>query len=66
MYTCLSRSSSLDGTLTLDDFDEDKIKQGMAKALQQEFRDLELLGNSGRYKNPWGSGGRVCKGKGRG
>ncbi|TFK81638.1 hypothetical protein K466DRAFT_578485 [Polyporus arcularius HHB13444] len=43
IYTCLSRSSSLAGTLILDHFDVNKICNGTASDLRREFRELELL-----------------------
>ncbi|KAI1783184.1 hypothetical protein LXA43DRAFT_904069 [Ganoderma leucocontextum] len=43
IYTCLSRSSSLAGTLIIDDFEASKLQRGASRALQAEFRDLELL-----------------------
>jgi len=41
----MSRSSSADGTLILQDFDPSKITGKISGALQQEFRELELLDN---------------------
>ncbi|KAI0643081.1 hypothetical protein C8Q79DRAFT_916292 [Trametes meyenii] len=43
IYTCLSRSSSLDGTLIIGDFDFSKLRGGAATALRCEFRKLEIL-----------------------
>ncbi|RDX56131.1 hypothetical protein OH76DRAFT_1338348 [Lentinus brumalis] len=43
IYTCLSRSSSLAGTLILDTFDTSKITCGASSSLRREFRELELL-----------------------
>ncbi|KAH9848083.1 hypothetical protein C2E23DRAFT_871375 [Lenzites betulinus] len=43
IYTCLSRSSSLDGTIILDMFDTAKIRGGTSADLRQEFRELELM-----------------------
>ncbi|RDX51845.1 hypothetical protein OH76DRAFT_1324179, partial [Lentinus brumalis] len=43
IYTCLSRSSSLSGTIILDSFDTSKITGGASSALRREFRELELL-----------------------
>ncbi|KAI0686399.1 hypothetical protein C8T65DRAFT_591196 [Cerioporus squamosus] len=43
IYTCLSRSSSLAGTLILDTFDTSKITSGTSSSLRREFRELELL-----------------------
>ena len=43
IYTCLSRSSSLEGTIILDDFDTKKITSGTSGALRREFRELAIL-----------------------
>ncbi|EIW52162.1 uncharacterized protein TRAVEDRAFT_135837 [Trametes versicolor FP-101664 SS1] len=43
IYTCLSRSSSLEGTVIFDMFDTSKIRGGASAALRREFRELELL-----------------------
>ncbi|KAI9064619.1 hypothetical protein FKP32DRAFT_1569567 [Trametes sanguinea] len=43
IYTCLSRSSSLAGTLILDSFDMRKIRGGASTGLRTEYRELELL-----------------------
>lgn len=43
LYTCLSRSSSLEGTLILDDFKESRMTRGASSALRREFRELEML-----------------------
>lgn len=43
IYTCLSRSSSLEGTVILDSFDASKIRGRASMALRREFRELELL-----------------------
>lgn len=43
IYTCLSRSASLDGTVLVQDFDASKIQGGLSGYLRQEFRELELL-----------------------
>lgn len=42
-YTCLSRSSTSDGTIILGDINENIIKGGLSGWLRQEFRELELL-----------------------
>ena len=42
-YTCLSRSSSADGTIIVQGFDTSKITGGASGELRQEFRELELL-----------------------
>ncbi|KAJ3557014.1 hypothetical protein NM688_g1702 [Phlebia brevispora] len=43
VYTCLSRSSSLSGTLILRPFDEGKITRGASLDVQREMRELEIL-----------------------
>ena len=43
IYTALSRSSSLSGTLLLSDFDDNKITGGLSGDLLAEFRQLEIL-----------------------
>ena len=43
MYTCLSRSATLQGTLILKPFDESKLRGGMAPDLAREMRELEIL-----------------------
>ncbi|KAI0054662.1 hypothetical protein BV25DRAFT_1816758, partial [Artomyces pyxidatus] len=43
VYTCLSRSSSLDGTVLVQSFDPSIICKGLSGYLRQEFRELELL-----------------------
>lgn len=43
MYTCLTRGSSLQGTLIIGSFDTAKIQGGPSKALKREFRELEIL-----------------------
>ncbi|EPS95061.1 hypothetical protein FOMPIDRAFT_62972 [Fomitopsis schrenkii] len=43
MYTCLSRSSSLKGTLLLGYFDRNKITGGNIGTLRNEFRELDML-----------------------
>ncbi|EMD30855.1 hypothetical protein CERSUDRAFT_60787 [Gelatoporia subvermispora B] len=43
MYTCLSRSSSYDGTLIIREFDTKKITSGTSGNLRREYRELELL-----------------------
>ncbi|KAI0747731.1 hypothetical protein C8Q80DRAFT_1103340, partial [Daedaleopsis nitida] len=42
-YTCLSRGSTLDGTIIVQAFDSNKLTGGIAGSLRQEFRELELL-----------------------
>ncbi|KAF8811803.1 hypothetical protein BYT27DRAFT_7019230, partial [Phlegmacium glaucopus] len=42
-YTALSRSASAAGTMILQGFDTHKITGGASGALQQEFRELEML-----------------------
>jgi hypothetical protein len=43
MYTCLSRNSSLDGTVRVQGFDPRKIQGGLAGYLRQEFRELKIM-----------------------
>lgn len=43
MYTCLSRSSSLQGTVIIDEFDQSKVTGGLTGALRAEFKDVEIL-----------------------
>jgi len=43
MYTCLSRSASLQGTILLQGFHPKKIQGGLTGFLIQEFRELEIL-----------------------
>ncbi|KAJ3558572.1 hypothetical protein NM688_g846 [Phlebia brevispora] len=43
IYTCLSRSSTLQGTLILHDFDERRIVDGASLDLRRELRELEIL-----------------------
>ncbi len=43
IYTCLSRSSTLAGTLILAPFQERKLVGGAAPDLQRELRELEIL-----------------------
>lgn len=50
IYTCLSRSSSLDGTLILDGFNTSKICQGASPDLRREFRELEILDHITRLR----------------
>ena len=42
-YTCLSRGSTLKGTIIVQPFDSGKLTGGIAGSLRQEFRELELL-----------------------
>ena len=42
-YTCLSRGSTLQGTIIVQPFDPRKLTGGIAGSLRQEFRELELL-----------------------
>ncbi|KAF8798228.1 hypothetical protein BYT27DRAFT_7038024, partial [Phlegmacium glaucopus] len=44
-YTALSRSASAAGTVILQGFDTHKITGGASGALQQEFREIEMLDN---------------------
>jgi len=50
MYTCLSRSASLQGTILLQGFDPKKIQGGLTGFLRQEFRELEILDNITRLR----------------
>ena len=43
VYTCLSRGSTLGGTIIVQPFDKRKLTGGIAGSLRQEFRELELL-----------------------
>ena len=43
VYTCLSRGSTLNGTIIVQSFDSTKLTGGIAGSLRQEFRELELL-----------------------
>ncbi len=43
LYTCLSRSSTLSGTLLIDSFNPSRIRGGAGRALRKEYRELELL-----------------------
>ena len=43
IYTCLSRSASLSGTLILGGFDASKLTGGINGDLRREFRELEIL-----------------------
>ena len=43
VYTCLSRGSSLEGTVIVQSFDTAKLTGGIAGSLRQEFRELEIL-----------------------
>ncbi|KAJ7114748.1 hypothetical protein C8R44DRAFT_629492 [Mycena epipterygia] len=42
-YVALSRGSSANGTIIVQDFDEKKITSGISGYLRQEFRELEIL-----------------------
>ena len=43
VYTCLSRGSSIEGTVIIQSFDPSKLTGGISGSLRQEFRELELL-----------------------
>lgn len=43
IYTCLSRSSSLRGTLIIDGFDANKIIGGLTGDVRTEFQELDIL-----------------------
>ena len=45
IYTCLSRSSNAAGTLIIQGFNSSKITKGLPGHLQQEFRELRILGD---------------------
>ncbi|KAJ3486464.1 hypothetical protein NLI96_g4222 [Meripilus lineatus] len=51
MYTCLSRSSSLDGTLILFAFNPNKITCGASGDLRREYRELEILDDITRMRS---------------
>lgn len=50
LYTALSRSSTLQGTLLLHDFDERKVTGAASEDLLREFRQLEILNDVTRLK----------------
>lgn len=50
IYTCLSRSSSLKGTLIIDEFDARKLVGGLTGALRAEFKDLDILNEITKLK----------------
>ena len=43
IYTCLSRGSTVEGTVIAQPFDPSKVVGGISGSLRQEFRELELL-----------------------
>ncbi|KAF9034880.1 hypothetical protein BJ165DRAFT_1307222, partial [Panaeolus papilionaceus] len=43
VYTCLSRGTSLAGTLILRDFSENKLQGKLDGSLRQEYRELNYL-----------------------
>ncbi len=43
LYTCLSRSASLEGTVILGNFDEKKMVGGLPSPLRREFVEFEIL-----------------------
>lgn len=49
-YTCLSRSSSLEGTLILYPFRTEKITSGATGDLRREYKDLEILDDITRMR----------------
>ncbi len=56
VYTCLSRASTLQGTIILCMCDIDKITGGMSGYLRQEFRELAVLDyitTSWEWVNKW-------------
>ncbi|KAJ3552729.1 hypothetical protein NM688_g3999 [Phlebia brevispora] len=50
VYTCLSRSSTLDGTLILYPWNERKVTRGLSSDLKREFRELEILNDITRRR----------------
>lgn len=50
IYTCLSRSSSLEGTLILYPFKTEKITSGATGDLRREYRELEILDDITRMR----------------
>src|SRR5882762_448743 len=50
VYTCLSRSASIDGTILVQGFDASKVQGGLSGYLRQEFRELELLDDVTKLK----------------
>lgn len=65
IYTCLSRSSCLEGTLILMPFDESKLTGGASGSLRCEFRELEILDDITRMRIAGTLEGH-CQGKTRG
>ncbi|KAJ3484804.1 hypothetical protein NLI96_g5383 [Meripilus lineatus] len=43
VYTCLSRSSSLEGTVIIQEFNDRLLTCGASSDLRQEFKELEIL-----------------------
>ncbi|EIW61752.1 uncharacterized protein TRAVEDRAFT_117359 [Trametes versicolor FP-101664 SS1] len=43
LYTCLSRSASLEGTVIIGEFDDSKMSGGLPGPLMREFIDFEVL-----------------------
>ena len=43
VYTCLSRGSTLEGTIIVQPFNADQLTGSTTGSLRQEFRKLELL-----------------------
>ncbi|OBZ71253.1 hypothetical protein A0H81_08557 [Grifola frondosa] len=50
LYTVFSRSSSLEGTLIIEGFSEQKMRGGASGALRREFRELEILDDITRLR----------------
>ncbi|KAJ3475999.1 hypothetical protein NLI96_g11457 [Meripilus lineatus] len=50
VYTCLSRSSSLEGTLILYPFNTYKITKGATGDLRREYKELEILDDITRMR----------------
>jgi len=49
-YTALSRSSTAEGTVIIQDFNPNKITCGASEYLRQEFRELELMDDITRLR----------------
>ncbi|KAJ3557162.1 hypothetical protein NM688_g1617 [Phlebia brevispora] len=50
IYTCLSRSSTISGTLILAPFDKSKLTGGTSPDLRRELRELEIMNDITRMK----------------
>jgi hypothetical protein len=60
LYTCLSRSSTSEGTILVQKIDEKKMIGGLLGYLRQEFRELELLEEITKIQFDGGLPGDVC------